>query len=532
MQSLVSHFDDFISAPEKKLWHALLALLIGALLTLCLPPYDLWIVGFICFPLLFEILHRSPLKGIYTGFLFGFGYFCVGLIWIGNALLVDDNPYRWAYPIAITGLPLILSIYPALACFIAKRFCNNSRLQLFIGLVGFYALSELLRGHLFTGFPWNLTGYVWSGDDFASILVSQTAAIGGIYFTSLLSAAWFLSPVLLRFKNKPQIITFMLCMVSVIAALIYGALRLQDAGAATTANYNVKIVQPNISQADKWNPHKQWSNLDTLLALSQPENPQESHTKTVIIWPETAISDYFLIRSKVRPYISAALSAYDDVTLVTGHLRVMDTQGHKTRSYYNSLSVFEQNMETATHYDKTRLVPFGEYIPFQKYIPIPTVTSFSGFKKGTGNHLINLGNDIQASGLVCYEIIFPNLIPKAQIQQSSVIINVTNDAWYGDSAGPHQHLAHAKFRAIETGKPIIRSANTGITAFTDPYGRITQKIPLNKKSNLTISASISAAKLTFFVFSGQILTISLTLILCMTGLFLHYISKAYLLRKR
>lgn len=468
------------------IWCTLIAtLVIGGLSALAMAPTHYWPLLLLGIAFLYLIQHDShkPYHAFFFGWLFGFGYFVIGLYWIGNALLVEGNNYKWAWPLAVSGLPAILAFYPALACYLTRKFFSRTLPLNFGAFLVLMMASEWLRGHLFTGFPWNLFGYAWG----ENLEMLQIIHFYNVYLLSGLTIFWgaALALPLIYPPRKMAVAVLALAVLSAGGTYIYGVNRLENGmpdktGHAQTVTF--KIVQPNIDQAEKWDLKHMYKHFQTLLELSMPDG-QEKQT-TFIVWPETAISHVILNKKSFSSMIADMLSAYEhDVYLITGTLLYDD------RILTNSIIILNKQGEQIGQYDKTRLVPFGEYIPFREWIPIPTITNFSGFQKGNGLHTLPVTDTLSIAPLVCYEILFPSNIVEKNTSPSA-IINVTNDAWYGISAGPYQHLLKARFRAIEEGLPVIRSANTGFSALIDPYGRYLFKTGL-------FEASVADADYTF-----------------------------------
>ena len=471
-----------INSTLRKFSPYIFCLVIGALASLALPPaHHVWVyfIGISGFWLLLETA-RNKRAAFALAWLFGFGFFTAGLYWIGNAMLVEGNAYAWAWPLAVSGLPAVLAIFTGLAGLADHVYCRHLHIALrYAGFVILLSASEWLRGHLFTGFPWNLPGSIWA--DHLEML--QILWPGDIYWLSLLTLLWAGLPGLIwsaRKKPKPAAPILMIGLITAIMTYGYGLYRLQTLALPPIENFRAHIIQPNIPQNEKWDAAKMAGNFRKLIALSAPpentnaENAQEiTH---IIIWPETAISQNFLDDARVKSEISAMLRRYNGrATLLTGALRYDKEREH----YFNSLISINAAGAIENIYDKFHLVPFGEYIPFQQYIPIPTISGFSGFERGSGpqTQSLSVSPHISYSPLVCYEILFPGKVINAA-QRPDFIVNVTNDGWYGDSAGPHQHLAQARFRAIEEGMSALRAANTGISAIISPLGDIEYHTPL------------------------------------------------------
>ncbi len=456
---------------------------LGALSSLAMAPINLWVALFIGLGGLYILLCKAPtpFKSALTGFAFSLGYFGFSLSWIGNALLIEDNPYWWAWPLAVSGLPIILSLFTAIGCYIYKVICKNRNnfTSYIIFTISFTAI-EYARGHLFTGFPWNLYGYSW-----IDILpIAQIAALWDIYLLTALTILWASAPAFLitsKHSNKIKAMLSITIISSFALSYAWGEQRIQDNPTKYLPDYEVATIQPNIKQSEKWKPKNKYDNFIKQIELSKYSADKNSSDKKAyyIIWPETAISQDLLDTKWAVKTISNMLKAYPNKAyLITGALR------HDGQSYFNSIIAINNMGKVINTYDKSHLVPFGEYMPLANIFDIAPIVGFTGFKKGAGRITMKMPEGAKFSPLICYEVIFPNNVA---IGNPDFIINVTNDAWYEGSAGPHQHLVQARFRAIETGIPIFRSANTGISAVIDPIGNIVKHAKESEEKS-TISA--------------------------------------------
>lgn len=415
-------------------------------------------------------------SGLALGWMYGFGFFLFSLSWIGNALLIDGNPYAWAYPLAVCALPAALAFFPALACALAARFLTLPSLPGLIGFAALMAVSEWLRGHILTGFPWNLAAYGWGN----SLELMQALSLIDIYSLSLFITLLCAAPGLCALKHRalaPWVV--LLALGGVLAGLYgYGYTRLQNAPLTMNESVSIRIIQPDIPQQEKWDSAKTAGHFERLVQMSLPTGNEAPGKTTMIVWPETALSSQYTDNTGARTALAEMLRAYPGpAMLITGALIRNALEGTLT----NSVIGMDARGVIQTRYDKFHLVPFGEYIPLQPLIgtAIPTVTQFSGFLPGSGPRTQKLqwqgtGGAVESfsfSPLVCYEILFPGAVISPDSERPQAIVNVTNDGWYGFSAGPHQHFLKARFRAVEEGLPVIRAANNGISAVIDPYGR-------------------------------------------------------------
>lgn len=476
----------------------ILAFTAGSAASFAMAPYHWWGLLFPALSGLYLLLLKCKgfRGGLAIGWAYGFGFFIFSLSWIGNALLVEGNPYAWAWPLAVSVLPAGLALFPALACGISVRFFPLSRIGGFLAFCALLGLSEWLRGHILTGFPWNLTAYAW-GNALPLLQILRHVDVYALsLFITLLSAAPALCVHTPR-RPAPYALVILLGL-GTLAIYFYGYERLSNAPLTMQEDIIFKVVQPNTPQNEKWDHSKIADHFQTLVTLSAPSDKDSSDQTTVILWPETALHYLFLNDAGSRGYIRSVLESYaGPAFLITGALIRDQEKG----SYTNSIITIDKTGEIVNRYDKFHLVPFGEYIPFHDWIPLETITRFKGFERGPGPQTktlpLSAGKSLKFSPLVCYEILFPGRVIDSN-DPPDLIVNTTNDGWYGYSAGPHQHFLKARFRAIEEGIPVVRSANTGISGIIDPYGRA-----LNRSELFTGGVYISPlpARLSFESFT-------------------------------
>lgn len=450
--------------------------------------YDLTPYTFILLSLSFAYLflfltspHQSRVNVFICAWAWSFGYFLFGLSWVGNALLVPGNDYAWAWPLALIGLPFMLAPFLAVAmtAILPLVKCKPLPIQIIVFTLTF-TIAEYARGHLFTGFPWILPGMFWA----ETLPVFQILSIIGIYGLTLLTIFWATTIGLLLIRRFSLFSwpVFML-LLSVIPVLTFK----HQADIPAKNQVQVVMVQANIPQSEKWDRSKQADHFFDHLALSERSNDVQE-LPTMIIWPETTLSPNFLSSQMVTDQITAMLAKYPaNSVLITGVLR--DESTPSGPAYYNSVAVYDQSGHMETVYDKHHLVPFGEYIPFQRYIPLAPVTRFEGLKAGTGPKTVALPGLPRFSPLVCYEVIFTGQTVARGPIAPQLMVNVTNDGWYGNSPGPYQHLMEARARAIERNMPLIRVAGTGISAMFDAYGHKVKALDYNLRGNAVTALS-------------------------------------------
>lgn len=462
----------------------LLAFVLGLISALVQAPYNLIPLLFIGLSGLYVLISTATKKrhSFFIGYTYMLGYFGLGLYWIGNALLVADNPYWWAWPLSIAGLPIILGIFAAIACIIHTKFFSSTSWTSYFGFVGLLSISEWARGNLFTGFPWNLFGYSWS----FSLAMMQSVSLINIFDFTFLTILWasVLGYLLLTQDQRNTKITISLCAIlSLLGFYIYGMQRLQSSETKYNKDFRIVIAQPNVNQGEKWKREKIIQNFENLVVQSQNSGLQINTPlkATYIIWPETSFPYAILGNTQGKNVISNMLHTYQENSYVIGGTLRYEPQND---FYFNSIVLLNKYSNTLDTYNKNHLVPFGEYMPMSNIIDIAPVVGFKGFETGDGYRPTKTPEGLSYFPLVCYEIIFPNLINSENISNTDFIVNTTNDGWYGISAGPYQHLAQAQFRAVETGLPVARAANTGISTLIDPYGRILQESKLFTKQNI------------------------------------------------
>jgi apolipoprotein N-acyltransferase len=454
----------------------------GAVSALAMPPYGLWPVLFLTFPAAVLILDgtggdRAGLRGAgLAGFAFGFGYFLAGLWWIGMAFFVPGDSYQWMMPFAVLGLPLFLALFTAFGFAIARLLWSNGPGRILAFAFG-VSLSEWLRGHVLTGFPWNEFGYALANTE----LIGQMASLIGVEGLTVLAVAIFAAPATLNddtglWRWRPPAIALIL--LGVMAA--YGAGRLYISGETEFTDTTVRIMQPNIPQDDKFRASAKSEIMARYLALSQ-ERTSESGTleeADILVWPESAFPFALARTPDALAQIGALLP--DGKILLTGAARIGESTGSGRPPVFNSIHALGSDGSIIASYDKVHLVPGGEFLPFQGVLESLGMRQLTrlpgGFTAGEAPHNITLPSGLKLGPLICYEAIFPTGV--YDDERPDALLNVTNDGWFGDTPGPHQHLAQARVRALEQGLPLIRAANTGISAVVDPLGRTLVFLPL------------------------------------------------------
>jgi len=447
----------------------------GLISALAFAPFDVFLCelfGLAVLVLLIDGCHerrRPILSGAGVGWAFGFGQFLAGLYWVGYAFTVDAADHAWQIPFVETLLPGGLALFTAVGCGLAAALWRPGMGRIFI-LAATYGGAEWLRGHVLTGFPWNLAAYSWG----AALPVLQSCAVIGAYGLTLLTIL-FGASLADVFGSGRRILPALMAGLFVLL-WIGGAVRLGQTPEANVRGVVLRLVQPNVKQQDKYLPQDRVRNWQELVALT--ESPARA-APTDIIWPEAA-----------PPFLLARVpEALDEIVLMTGRNRVLMTGSVRAEAlpdggfrFFNSLYIFGPSGALLGAYDKFHLVPFGEYLPMQEFLSrlglTKLVDSPGSFTPGDGPHTFAIPNAPAVGPLICYEILFPGAVTASQ--RPGWFVNVTDDSWFGPSTGPYQHLLTARVRAIEEGLPVARAANTGISAVIDSLGRIRASLALGK----------------------------------------------------
>ncbi len=452
-------------------WRADLAALgLGALAAAALPPVHLVPVLLVSVPGLLALIDgaRNWRVALRRGFWFSFGNHLLGLYWITEAILIEAARYWWLVPLAVPALSALLAVFVAIpcgACRLAPAGWRRAAL-----LSGLWVLFDLARQFVGTGFPWNPWGSVWALPGLAGDVMLQPAAWVGVHGLTLVTLLLAATPAL-GWRQVGAGVAVLLAWVA------FGFNRL-GTPAPAVPGVAVVLVQGNVPQGGKWDRSAAEGVFERYLDLTRQGVAQaQSGAAIAVVWPETA-SPYLLDRDLgARAAIWAA--ARPAALVIAGSVR-FDGDGHPL----NSLYALDGPAGLAGVYDKWHLVPFGEFAPGWVPFAVQMVPGI-GFAFGSGPKTIHPPGLPPFDGLICYEAIYTAQLVD-QADRPAWLVNITNDAWFGNSSGPRQHLAAARMRAVEEGLPLVRAANTGITAAFDAFGRELARLPANVPAEMVV----------------------------------------------
>ena len=482
------------------------AFLAGLASVTAIAPFHAWPVLYLSLPALIWLLDGACLQpaarepaltpravwrrlraAAAVGWWFGFGYFVAGLYWVGDAFLVEADVFAPLLPLAVTLLPAGLALFWAAAAALASAFWRSGPLRVLPFALALAAM-EYARGHVLTGFPWNVLGYALT----YPLALMQTAALIGIYGLTLVGILIWAGPLVLVAEAAPgplgrsrRRLALALAVVPVLALAIWGQLRLTSAPTALLPGVKLRIVQPSIPQREKWRPENQERIFLEHLELSASNAaglPDALAGITHVIWPEAAMPFLPVDHPAARAAIGRLLPP--GTLLIAGGLRAEAApEAPHGRRIFNSLLVFGEGGSFIAGYDKAHLVPFGEYLPLAgllEALGLETLTRRrGGFASGpTPRPVLHLPGLPPVLPLICYEVIFPGAV-RGGPERPALLINLTNDGWFGDTTGPRQHMHQARVRAVEAGLPLLRAANNGISALIDAHGRVLAELGLD-----------------------------------------------------
>ena len=469
---------------------------LGAITVFTFSPYNLTFINFFSFSLLlFLVLNikkktqsiyrkkKSLRYFFYTGCAFGFGFFLFGNYWISISL-THDEIFKSLIPIALILIPIFLSFFFGFVILIVGPFAEKSIFYiLFFSTI--FSIFEFLRGNVLTGFPWNLIAYTWSW----SLEVTQILSFVGTYSLSAFSIIIFCCPFLF-FQSKilkKNVIFSLVCSIIFISNYLYGFYKIKNNIYNFDKTINVKIISPNFSLKD----YKNQSEISQLKRLIKISNP-DKNKKTLFIWPEGIFYESYL--QDIKRYKDLFNDNFtENHLIILGINNIVNSSNLNSQKYFNSFVIINSKLEILSLYNKIHLVPFGEFLPLENLLSkfgLKKITrGYSSFSAGDIRPTLNLGNNFNDKlilPLVCYEIIYSGKI-KNNKQFPDLVVNISEDAWFGSSIGPFQHFSKAIYRSIEEGVFTARSANKGISAFIDPNGKVIKSLNTRESGNITLN---------------------------------------------
>ena len=474
----------------------LVPFLLGAITVFGFSPFNFTLINFFSFSiLLFLILilkkktqsnyrkKKSYRYFFYLGCSFGYGFFLAGNYWISISL-THDEMFKGLIPISLLVIPLFLSLFFGAAILVASPFIKqNISFVLLFSLI--FTIFEFLRGNILTGFPWNLISYTWSW----SIETIQLLSLFGTYSFSLITITFFCIPFLFLNKqiDKKNIFFLSFFLMMFFINYIYGLNKINNDKYSFDKNISIKIVSPNFTLKD----YKLKSEMKQLMRLIKISNPDENK-KTLFIWPEGIFYESYL--EDIIRYKKLFKENFSESHLIAlGITSSAESSSSSDKKYFNSLVILNNKLDVLALYKKINLVPLGEFLPYENFLSrlgLKKITQgYNSFSSGSKREIINLGNTFNGKlilPLICYEIIYSGDIKKSN-QLPDLVVNISEDAWFGKSIGPHQHFAKAIYRAVEEGVFIARSANKGVSAIIDPNGQVIKSLNTGESGNIELN---------------------------------------------
>ena len=468
---------------KKKIYiESILLILLGLFSSLSLPPFNYIIINFLTFSLFYIFLIRISLtsknKKIFFlyGWLFGFGYFTSNLYWISLSLTFDEN-FKFLIPFAVVLVPTFLALFYGLVSYsfvILKPKKNLSSFFLFSLIFG---TTEFLRGSIFTGFPWNLIAYSFSNH----VEILNITSIIGTYSFNLFCISLFTSPsIFILRKDKKEIIVCILFLLITLSFYVFGSQKVEKFKDmdAVKHDYKIRIISSKISIDRFYSDIEPTSVIKDLVKISSPQKNE----RTIFIWPEGILPE--ISKDQLQEYKWLFENKFNENHILAIGINDIVKQDQVIK-YFNSFSIYDHKLQIINSYNKVNLVPFGEFLPFEKvlrHIGFKNITNnYQSYSRGKIRNIIEINKynfSVKLLPLICYEIIYSGNI--FDDRNFDFIVNISEDGWFGQSIGPQQHFVHSIYRAIESGKYVLRSANNGIAAIVNPLGVVEKQVDLNQ----------------------------------------------------
>jgi len=479
-------------------------IILGVITSLSLPPFNFFIINFLTYSSLLIFLikksheHKNKKLFFVYGWLFGFGYFLSNLYWISISLTFDQN-FKFLIPLTIIAIPAFLGIFYGLITYFFLIFKSQKIIRSFLIFSLIFGILEFIRGSILTGFPWNLIASSFSNQ----LEILSIVSIIGTYGFNMLCISLFASPVLLIIKRtKKSIVAFIILIISFVLFYVNGFINKEKFNVLEKKKYDykVRVISSNISLDRFYRDLDTLSVIQELIEISKPN----ANEKTIFVWPEGIIPN--ILQDDLSKYSEVFKKKFTkNHLLIIGINSQVEKDGSK--EFYNSLSVYDHKLNILNSYNKINLVPFGEFLPFEnvlKIIGLKSLTNnYQSFSRGNRREVIKIKKQkflLKILPLICYEIIYTGKL--FNDNDFDLIINISEDGWFGKSIGPKQHFVHSIFRAIESGKYVLRSSNNGITAIINPLGNVEKKINFGQSDYIDLK-EIKKIQPTIFSIHGN-----------------------------
>ena len=462
--------------------------LLGALTSLSLPPFNYFLLNFLTFSLFYLFLikkcdFKKKKLSFFYGWLFGFGYFLSNTYWISISLTFDEN-FKFLIPLAAIIVPGFLALFYGFAIYLFVILKTKKNLSSFFLFSLIFGTTEYLRGSILTGFPWNLIAYSFSNQ----IEILNITSIIGTYSFNLFCISLFTSPsIFILNRNKKEIIVCALFFIVLVSLYFFGSQNLEKfyREEVKKLDYKIRLVGSNIEIDRFYNNIDPVSVIHDLIEISSPDKNE----KIIFIWPEGIVPG--ILQDQLKEYKSLFHNKFNEKHLLGIGINIKENKNQNIK-YFNSFSIYDHNLNLINSYRKNNLVPFGEYLPVEtilKNIGLKTITNnYQSYSRGNDRDFFEINyinHSIKILPLICYEIIYTGKIFKND--NFDYIINISEDGWFGKSVGPEQHFTHSIYRAIESGKYILRSSNNGKSAIINPLGVVEKQVDYNKSGYIDLN---------------------------------------------
>ena len=468
---------------KKKIYiDSTILILLGYFSSLSLPPFNYIFINFFTFSffyiLLIKISKASKNKKLFFlyGWLFGLGYFTSNLYWISISLTFDES-FKFLIPLTVVLVPSFLALFYGLASFLFIILKPKRNLSSFLLFSVVFGLIEFIRGTILTGFPWNLIAYSFSNH----IEILHITTIIGTYGFNIFCISLFASPSFFILRDsKKEIIFCIFFLITTFSFYVFGSQRLEKFSntEANKLDYKIRVISSNVSINRFYKDSDPIQVIDDLIKISSPQ----INEKTIFIWPEGILPE--ISKDQLKEYEFLFENKFNENHIISIGINDVKKEGQILK-YFNTFTIYDHKLEILDSYNKVNLVPFGEFLPFEKilnFTGLKTITNnYQSYSRGKKREIIELNNfnfSVRILPLICYEIIYTGNI--FNNRDFDFIVNISEDGWFGESLGPHQHFVHSIYRAIESGKYVLRSANNGIAAIVNPMGVIEKQVDLNQ----------------------------------------------------